>query len=126
MRRMWILKGIGMMCFAIAIVLLVGFVVQSLWNGIMSPVFSLPVLSLAQATGLFLLAKILTGGLFRPFGFGGGYRQGWKGNWKRRWEEKWEKMSVEDREKLKQMYRGKCGHSRQRAEAFRTEKEEAL
>jgi uncharacterized integral membrane protein len=127
MKRIWILKGIGIMLFVVSIVLLIGFIVQNLWNSIVSPVFSLPALTLAQATGLFILAKILTGGLFHPAGGFWRHRRHWRDNFKNRWKERWDNMTPEEKEKLKQMYWGKCGYFRERQERmYRTEKEEQL
>lgn len=42
-------------------VLLTGFVVMTLWNGIMPEVFGLGILSIWQAIGLFILARFLFG-----------------------------------------------------------------
>ncbi|OIQ27252.1 MAG: hypothetical protein BM555_06155 [Crocinitomix sp. MedPE-SWsnd] len=53
--------------FIIGAVLLTGFIVMTLWNGIMPEVFGLGILSIWQAIGLFILARFLFG---RSKGFG--------------------------------------------------------
>jgi len=47
--------------FIIGAVLLTGFVVMTLWNGIMPEVFGFGILSIWQAIGLFVLARFLFG-----------------------------------------------------------------
>lgn len=47
--------------FIIGAVLLTGFIVMMLWNGIMPEVFGLGILSIWQAIGLFILARFLFG-----------------------------------------------------------------
>ena len=50
---------------AVAFGLLVGFLIQFLWNATLADMFGFPALSFWQAIGLFVLAKLF-------FGFGGG------------------------------------------------------
>jgi hypothetical protein len=92
--------------FAIAAVLVLGFVVMFLWNRLMPALFGWHMVSFWQAVGLLLLARILLGG-FRG-------RPG--GHWRQRMMERWEKMTPEEREKFREgMGRHGCGPFRQPA-----------
>lgn len=59
---------VGIVLFGIvaigALAILFGYILMSLWNGLMPELFDLPMITYWQAVGLFFLAKIL-------FGFGG-------------------------------------------------------
>jgi hypothetical protein len=59
--RSWKRFAILIPVFIIGAVLLTGFVVMILWNGIMPEVFGLGILSIWQAIGLFILARFLFG-----------------------------------------------------------------
>jgi hypothetical protein len=110
----------GLMMFVLVIVLgvLLGFVVEHLWNWLMPGLFGLRTITYWQAVGLFLLSKILLGG-FHPRGGYGGRRRGWK----HRMHERWAGMSPEEREKLRAGMRGRhgCGWSPEDKERFRAE-----
>ncbi len=67
----------------------VGWVVMSLWNWLAPAAFGGHVIGFWQALGLFVLARILVGGLRR-----GGHG---RGNWRRRMSERWEAMSDDER-----------------------------
>jgi hypothetical protein len=82
-----------------------GFVVMSLWNGLMPAIFGLQSIGFWQAVGLLILSKILFGG-FR----GGGPGQHMK--WRRGLSEKWEGMAPDEREKFRQGMQGPCGSFR--------------
>jgi len=77
------------------------FVVKWLWNWLMPPLFGLHLITFWQALGILVLSKILFGG------FRGGPHRDW--NWRRRMYERWENMSPEEREKLRERMRGRCG-----------------
>ncbi len=47
----------------IGLAILFGFVIMWLWNWLMPELFDLPILSYWQAVGLFILSKILLGGI---------------------------------------------------------------
>lgn len=90
--------------FGIAMLALIGWVTQLLWNWLVPVLFAGPVLSFWQALGLLALTKIL----FWSFGKGGGHwkhRQG--GPWGQFWAQKWQGMSDEDRERFKQKMKDK-------------------
>jgi hypothetical protein len=86
----------GMLFFA-----LFTFVVMSLWNWLMPPLFGWHAINFWQALGLLVLSKILFGG------FRGGPHRDW--NWRSKMFDRWEKMTPEEREKFRERMRGRCG-----------------
>jgi hypothetical protein len=68
----------------------IGAIIMLLWNWLMPVIFGLPVLSLWQALGLFVLTRIL----FGSFGFG---RRGMPGRGGNPVHEKWMHMTPEQR-----------------------------
>ena len=78
---------------------LFGELVMHLWNWLIPPILGLHMITFWQALGLLLLSRIL----FGSWGSGGGNR-GRRGR-----REKWDKMTPEEREKLRQSWRGRCG-----------------
>jgi len=72
----------------------IGWVLMSLWNWLMPDLFGWKTITYWQAWGLFLLAKILFGGIR-----GGG---GPGGRWRHRMMERVERMTPEEREKFRQ------------------------
>jgi hypothetical protein len=84
-----------------AFVALFGELVMHLWNWLLPPLFGWRPIGFWQALGLLVLCRILFGG----FGGHGRDRRG-----KRRREfERWEQMTPEEREKLRQSLRSRCG-----------------
>jgi hypothetical protein len=83
-----------------------GEIVHLLWNWLMPALFHLPLITFWQAWGLMALGWILFGGLR------GGGRRGWGngGSWRRGMQGRWEKMSPEEREKMREWMRSRCGH----------------
>jgi hypothetical protein len=77
----------------------VGFIVMRLWNWLVPGLFGGPVLSFAQALGLFVLGRLL----FGRFGGGGGRRMGWRGS------RGWHRLSPEERQKLRDSMSRRCG-----------------
>ena len=76
--------------------------VMQLWNWLLPSLFGWRAITFWQAVGLFVLCRLLIGG------FGG--RPLYRSNWRRRMGERWESMTPEEREKLRQSMRGRCGH----------------
>ena len=75
--------------------------VMMLWNGILTPVLHLSIISFWQAAGILVLSKIL-------FGFGKG-RGGMGGHmWKKRMFMKWQSMTPEEQEAFKAKMQGNC------------------
>jgi hypothetical protein len=114
MKKFWIIRALKIAVFVVLAVLAAGFVVMSLWNWLVPSLFHGPVIDFCQALGILVLSKILFGG-FKKGGHccGGHCHRGGMGNWKDRWKNKWEeklsKMSPEEREKIKQKLKSKCG-----------------
>jgi hypothetical protein len=78
-----------------------GEIVLQLWNWLLPPLFGFRQVSFWQALGLLALCRILFGGL----GFHGSGRS----DYRRRMAERWEKMTPEERERVRQSWRGRWG-----------------
>ncbi len=100
--RHGVLRGIKIAIFVIIGAAVFGFVVESLWNALIPPIFGWHTITFWQALGLLLLSKILFGG-FHRHGSGG------RDRWKQRMKDRWEKMTPEEREKFRQGMR--CGRA---------------
>ena len=101
MKKFWIKKGLMILIFGTAAVLLFGWVVMSLWNGILPAVIGVKAISFLQSLGILILSKILFGGF-------GGSKGGWRGStaWKEKMKGRWDKMTPEEKEKFK----AECKH----------------
>jgi hypothetical protein len=101
--KFWFLGKIVLVLAAIAAL---GWVVMTLWNGVVPVAFSgARTIDYAHAVGLLVLCRILFGG-FRGHG-------GWHG--RRHWR-RWEQMTPEEREKFKQArFSGRCKHQSESA-----------
>jgi hypothetical protein len=84
---------------AVLVVYLCGELIMYLWNWLLPPLFGLRLITFWQALGLLLLCRILFGS-WR----GGGNERG-----HRRQVERWDRMSPEERERLRQNWRARCG-----------------
>ncbi len=92
-------KAVRIALFAVVASVALGFLVKSLWNALMPPIFGWHMITFWQGLGLFVLSKIL---------FGGFHRHGGGGNrWRQRMKERWEQMTPEEREKFRKDMR--CG-----------------
>jgi len=83
----------------LAVAVGIGAIIMLLWNWLMPVIFGLPILSLWQALGLFILMRIL----FGSFGFGrrGGMHGGrFPGRGMNPVHEKWMKMTPEQRKEF--------------------------
>ena len=101
MRKKWILLA-PLALLAIAVFIAIGGeVVMRLWNWLLPALFGWRQITFWQAVGLLALCRILFGGS----GSGGFQRS----NFRRRMAERWEKMTPEEREKLRQGMRSRCG-----------------
>jgi hypothetical protein len=99
MRRNRVLKMVAALPLVVLLLALFGYVVMSLWNWLMPLLFGWHVITFWQALGIFVLSKILFGGL----------RGGHGGRWRHRLNERWEHMTPEEREKFRDGMRGRCG-----------------
>jgi hypothetical protein len=78
-----------------------GEVVMHLWNWLLPMLFGWRLITFWQALGLLVLCRILFGG----HGGHGSHHS----NCRRRMGERWERMTPEEREKLHQDLRSRCG-----------------
>jgi hypothetical protein len=101
MKKKWIawipLVMVGMLVFAAV----GGGVVRLLWNWLMPDLFGWSPITFWQALGLLALCRILFGGLGRHGGSGSSSR--------RHMAERWERMTPEERERVRQGWRGRLG-----------------
>ena len=86
----------------VAFIVLGGTAVMLLWNWLLPMLFGWKLITFWQAVGLLALCRIL----FGRHG-GGGFRRLRERRMQMR--ERWEKMTPEEREKLRQGWRGRCG-----------------
>lgn len=111
-RSFWLLRGLKFLLFAVLFVAVAGYVTMSLWNWLVPALFHGPVVSFAQALGLFALSKIL-------FGIGGPGRRHrhhhagppWargREMWRQKMEARLATMTPEEREKYRERLR-RCG-----------------
>ena len=100
MRKLILLAPLVILAFLVFIAI-GGVVVQQLWNWLLPGLFGWPQVTFWQALGILALCRILLGG----FGLRGssGSRVG------RRMAARWEHMTPEERERLRQGLRERCG-----------------
>jgi len=103
MNRHYLWRFLKIVVVATAAVGIVGFIVMSLWNWLAPAAFGGHVIGFWQAIGLFVLARLLVGGLRR--GSHG------RGHWRARMSERWEAMSDEERARFGHRFGG-CGGAR--------------
>ena len=102
-RGFWIARGVKILVMVAVVLGVVSFVVMSLWNWLVPPLFGGPALDSWDALGLLVLARLLFGGL-RPHG---------RGRWGHPWHHArahWEQMTPEERERFRSRFRGRCHH----------------
>jgi len=100
MRRNRFVRGARFILFALVAATALSFVVMSLWNWLMPPLFGLRLISFGQALGLLVLSRLLLGG----------FRGRWGGgHWLGRMKERWAQMTPEEREKFRAGMQGRCG-----------------
>jgi hypothetical protein len=95
------LKGLGVLAVLVVAGTCLGWIVTALWNWLMPTLFGLGVITFWQALGLFVLGRILIGGV-RGFGGHRGFRH------HRRMHERWEQMSPEERESFSRGLKRHC------------------
>ena len=86
-----------------------GWLVMSLWNWLLPPLFAWRMLTFWQAVGMLALCRILFGGIS-----GRGMHRRYSG---RRMGERWHHMTPEEREKFRQGMRERWGFSRPAGES---------
>ncbi len=97
MKRYWVFKAGKMMVLFAGFVLLAGVAVMLLWNALIPTIFDVARITLIQALGLLILARILVGGRGMS---GFGWHRG--SHWRKRWESRMANMSPEERKKWKE------------------------
>jgi hypothetical protein len=102
MRRHSFLHILKFVLFAIVAIGVLGAAVMALWNWLAPDLFGGHAIGFWQALGLFVLARLLVGGLRGRGGHGM--------HWRHRMSERWASMSDEERAKLRESMRGRCGH----------------
>ena len=100
-----VLKGALFVVIAAGVL---GMVVMSLWNWLAPDLFGGRTIDFWQALGLFVLARVLVGGLR------GGPR---RAHWRQRMAERWDSLSEEERAKVRASMGRRCGGDRQRPDA---------
>jgi hypothetical protein len=85
MKTYWLIRGVKVVGFAVAALLVVGLVIMNLWNWLMPALFGGRLITFGQALGLLVLSRLLFGGfLGRPAG---------PRDWRHRMRERWERMT---------------------------------
>jgi len=101
MRKKWTylapLAVLGVLLF----IAIGGEVVKLLWNWLLPALFGWRLITFWEALGILVLCRILFGG----FGGRGFHRP----SFRRRMAERWEAMSPEEKERLKESMRARCG-----------------
>ena len=100
MKKKWIfvLAPIALVAF----IAICGQVVMHLWNWLLPTLFGLHAITFWQALGLLILCRILFGGF-------GGHHRDRRNKWRNKMNQRWENMSPEERAKLSEGWRGRCG-----------------
>src|SRR5690242_5480955 len=82
-----------------------GEIVMRLWNWLLPSLFGWRQITFWQGLGILALCRILFGG----HGFRGPMRSSMRRRMQERMAERWERMTPEERERLRQSWRGRCG-----------------
>jgi hypothetical protein len=98
-KLLWMIP-VGIVALA-AFIAIGGQIVMLLWNWLVPAIIGWKLITFWQAVGLLALCRILFG---RHGGGFGRFRDR-----RREMRERWEKMTPEEREKLRQGWRGRCG-----------------
>jgi hypothetical protein len=101
MKKLWIVK---MILLVIASVIAMAAIVMWLWNWLVPDLFNGPMINFYQSLGLMLLSRIL----FRGF-HGMKNREMQCRTWGGGWKDRFEKMDPEQREKIREMWKKRCG-----------------
>jgi len=83
-----------------------GEIVMRLWNWLLPSLFGWRQIAFWQAVGILALCRIL----FGSHGFRGPMRSNFRRRMQERMAERWERMTPEERERLRQSWRGRCGY----------------
>lgn len=101
----YIRRVVGFVILGTLAVIIMGFVVMSLWNWLLPAIFGIKAISYWQAMGLLVLSRILMGGFHRHHRIHLHHR--------RRMFERWAQITPDEREKFREGIRGRfCGHQK--------------
>ena len=104
MKKYWFIK-IGF--FVVAGFLVLGLIGMGLWNWLVPVLFHGPMIDFLQAIGLLVLSRILLRGFCGMKGAGAG----WKHSRWNEWKEKMDKMSPDEKERMRSLWRQRCNWS---------------
>ena len=111
MKTFWILRGLKFAVLMLLFAAVATYIVMTLWNWIIPPIFGWTTIQFWQALGLLVLSKILFGfgghGWHRGGHWGHGYYRGHY--WKDKMEERLKTMTPEEREKFRAEWKSRCG-----------------
>ncbi|MFN8165028.1 MAG: hypothetical protein U0X76_02355 [Bacteroidia bacterium] len=99
MRKTWFVK---IAFFGILAVAAAGALVMWLWNWLIIDLFHGPAITYIQALGLMLLSRILFRGFWGP-------RHHCHGEGRWMMKRKWEGMTPEEKEKMRELWKKRCG-----------------
>ena len=91
--------------FLLALIAVFSLIVMGLWNALIPSLFHGPTLEYWQAVGLLVLSRILFGGFRGRHGWHGHHGR-WRGEM---WRRHWESMTPEERERLRERFKHRCG-----------------
>ena len=100
----WMVRGaakvVAIAAAAVLVLAVFSWMVMLLWNYVVPSVFHGMAIGYWQAFALLVLCRILFGGL-----------RGWRGSqWRRhRWREHWESLTPEERARLRERFKERCG-----------------
>ena len=100
MEKLWKVK---MIVFGIVAFTAFTAIVMWIWNWLVPDLFHGPVINFSQAIGLLFLSRLLFGG-FHGMKGGRMHNRYWG-----RWKERWEKMNPEQRDKMRELWKKRCG-----------------
>ena len=92
------------MVLAALFIFVMGHVIMYLWNAILPDVLHAKTITFWQAVGIFVLARLLSGG------FKGGRSHHSKRGF---WRDKWEKLNEEERHEFKSKWKEHCNRKEQ-------------
>ena len=109
MRGRWAAKIVKVALLVALALGVLSFTVMSLWNWLVPHLFAGMQIDFWEALGLLVLSRILFGGFRGP---GGRHFGGWRHH---RMHERWEQMTEEERTRLRERLRHRCGPGRAEA-----------
>jgi hypothetical protein len=100
MHRWWVKKAVAVVVLVTLAGAALGWLVMALWNWLLPPLFGLSAITFWQGLGLFVLGRLLFGGMR----FFGGHHEAHR----RHMYERWKHMSPEERESFSRGLRRGC------------------